>query len=746
MLPLWAWAALALASAPALQSRLLAAQDRHPRNPLDDLVAVGYTRGEILLAAVTDPSRKLEWRLRRIPITPAQTLSAVTLASSGTKLLVAFADGPPLVLDLTQRITSIGEGPPAAPQHRLPQQRFAYASHGSVCLLNDLGQQVRPGACRKAEAAVANDDGRTLYALPGGSLIVVEPDGAREQKLPYTLPPGSTYRLVSGAAGAARGFLVLVTEPSSSASLPVPGGVTKIVDPYTSATLGQFRNPTVAALRAQLDLAPNQRSQAAPEADVRPSDAALETLVAHLDADALPAHPLWSFYHVAVTPELYAPVLEFARDEPIYPSNFEIWQDIRPRAQGSSFGAYEKAYASLGDRRWASCGAYVRTLSYPGTWLEEYWYYYPFDEGHPHAHFHDSEHMFIEIDKLGGTVRNVFASDHDSFVPNNLYSTLAPGARPVALPLYALVESGKHAMAPDLNHDGRFTRGVDDNLHLESYSFWGLRDRTSGFHFLMEPYRSSMSEPRYRQDRFALQDETAFFPAADVLPEHQVCRLRAFPEDDPSCPDCGVATAEAAAAHLVEHRDAREPENIYKPYVVPWREVRVGMDLYDWLGDRRAFAFSYVGDLRHLTAGLVRVPLRLGLDSMWNPFPQPVELPGPLRVARASSSVFAGAHLERLVTSTQGFYAGATVKWSDIVPPAPSLVHHWVYGGVAYRAGYILELPSPHWGSLVNQVGVVLQEPPYPVLFEWRISWAFLRQRGRTSFGARPSDRNPYER
>jgi len=409
----------------------------------------------------------------------------------------------------------------------------------------------------------------------------------------------------------------------------------------------------------------------------------------------------------------------------------------------------QEAYTALGEERFRRCNVYYRTTSYPGSWLIEFWYYYPFDEGNPHAHFHDSEHMFIEVDKLGGTVRNVFASDHDSFVPNNLYSTLIPGAHPVDLPLYATVEFGKHAMAPDLNRDGRFTRGVDDNLHLEPYAVWGLRDRTSKFHFLMEPYHSSLSEPRYPEDRFALQDAAAIFPGIDVPADHQVCRLRPFPKDDPPCPHCDVATPEAAATHLVDHPDAIEPENIYKPYVVPWREVRVGTDVFDWLGDRRAISLSYVGDVRHMTGGLLRVPLRVGLDYMWNPFPQPVEIPGPLRLARASSSEFVGAHVERLVTASQGFYFGATTKWSDInVSPSGGasspLDHRWQYGGVAYRTGYIVELPSAHHGSLVNQVGVVLQGPPYPVLFEWRISLGFLRKRGRTEFGARRDDRNPY--
>jgi len=200
----------------------------------------------------------------------------------------------------------------------------------------------------------------------------------------------------------------------------------------------------------------------------------------------------------------------------------------------------------------------------------------------------------------------------------------------------------------------------------------------------------------------------------------------------------------------MDHPDALVPENIYKPYVVPWREVRLGIGLWDWLGDRRAISLTYVGDLRHMTGGLLRLPARLGLDYMWNPFPQPVAVPGPLRIARTSSSIFAGAHLERLVTNTQGFYFGVTTKWSDIyVPPingaSSPLDRRWQYAGFAYRAGYILELPGARKGSLVNQLGVVIQGSPAPILFEWRVSLGFLRKRGRTDFGGRRGDRNPYE-
>jgi hypothetical protein len=725
-------------------------QRRTPSNPLYDIVAVGCAQGEILLAVVAAPADKLEWRFRKIAISaPGEAPREIALSASGTKIMVVFADGTPRVFDLTRRIGSIGSGDPAATQHRLPQQLFPYVNQESVCLLNDLGD-VQASTCRKAKAAVVNDDGRVLYTLDDGRLIVSTPNSSRQEELPYSLPQNAHFQLLAGHRGAARDFLVLVTESRAGRASEHETRVTKIIDPHTPGTpLAQYRNPNVAALRAQLDFAAATPAEPAPDGPLQITDATLAALAAHLDEEARPARPVWSFYHVAVNTELYAPVLEFAPGEPTYPSDTHIWQEIRPPAEGSSLKAYERAYASLGDRRWASCGSYVRTLSYPGTWLVEYWYYYPFDEGNPHAHFHDSEHIFIEVDKLGGTVRNLFASDHDSFVPNNLYSTLIPEARPVDLPLYAMVELKKHAMAPDLNHDGRFTRGTDDNLHPEAYAFWGLRDRTSKFHFLMEPYRSSMSLPRFRNDRFALWDAAAIFPGIDVPAEHQVCRLRPFP-DDPPCPHCDEATTEAAVTHLMDHPDALVPENIYKPYVVPWREVRLGLGLYDWLGDRRSISLTYVGDLRHMTGGLLRAPVRLALDYMWNPFPQPIEVPGPQRIVRCRSSIFAGTHLERLVTNTQGFYFGFTAKWSDILVPSingasAALDRRWQYAGMAYRAGYILELPSARRGSFVNQVGAVIQGSPYPILFEWRISLGFLRKRGRTDFGGRRGDRNPYE-
>jgi hypothetical protein len=395
---------------------------------------------------------------------------------------------------------------------------------------------------------------------------------------------------------------------------------------------------------------------------------------------------------------------------------------------------------------------YVRTLSYPGTWLIEYWFYYPFDEGKAHPHIHDSEHLFIEVDKLGGTVRNVFASDHDSFVPNNLYSTLVKDSPPVSLPLFATVELGKHAMAPDMDRDGRFTRGVDDNLHIEPYSFWGLRDRSTKFHFMMEPYLKSMSVPRNRDGRFALANAEILFPGLDVPTEHLVCALRPFP-DDPPCVNCGITTAEAATTYLVDHPDARVPEGIYKPYVLPWHEVRFGVGVFDWSEGRGELTLAYVGDFRHMTGGLLPIPARLGLEYGWTPFGRGVgaAIGGEKRAVISRSTMFVGARVERPITSSQGLYFAVTPKFVDISERAlggvvSSSPLHWQYGGISYHFGYVLELPSAHKSNLTQHIGALIGAfPGYPFLLEWRVSFGFLRSRGRHDFGGRRGDRNPYQ-
>jgi hypothetical protein len=714
-----------------------------PDQPIYDVVAVGRAKGEILLATPAQHFENLAWRFRRIPLSPSDgTPRDLVLSSDGSKALVVFSDGTTRVLDLTERIVRLDEKQDLPIQHRLPKQVFPYADNSKVCLLDDLGN-LRDPLCAQALAAAVHEDGRVLYGLADGRLVVASPDGDRSEELPYRLPAASQWQLLAGHRGDARDFLVLVTQISSQVRL------TELIDPRRpEAPIAQYADPTVAALRAQLEFAgaDARENKSRPAAN---ADSFLAGLVTHLNAEAKSDEPIWSFYRVKPDPDLYAPVLEFAPGEPDYPADADVWQDITPLAHGETREAYESAYASLGDRRWSRCNYYVRTISYPGTWLIEYWYYYPFDEGKPHPHFHDSEHMFVEVDKLGGAVRNILASDHDSFVPNNIYSTLVKGAAPVTLPLFAMVELGKHAMAPDLNHDGVFTPGLDDNLHPERYAFWGVRDLGDKKDALFLPYTASVSLPRSRNDRFALASQTALFPALDVPAEHQVCALRPFP-DDPPCLHCKIATAETGITHLVDHPDARVPQEIYKPYVLPYQEVRVGVGIFDRGLNQGELYTALVGDMRRMTGDLLRLPVRMALEYMWAPRVFiPVQSGAGLAPKRTSASeMYTGARFERFITNTQGFYFGVTPGWANLPIPVangatPSTARSWQYDGLWYRIGYILEIPSQHKGNFTNQIGVVLQGST--VRFEWRMSFGILRRRGRHDFGASAGDRNPYQ-
>lgn len=729
-----------------------AAEREATRPSLFDIVAVGFGPGEILMATPVRSAGRLVWRFRKIALSPSSvTARRVVLSATGTKALVVLSDGRPRVVDLTRRVTEIGVGELQPPQHRLPGQFFPYEAGGKVCLVNDLGAPDL-NSCAEATAAAVHEDGSVLYSIKDGRLIVVQPNGSQEE-LPYRLPAGSQWRLLAGHKGDRRDFLALVTTPPAKVKGGREGPTTEIIDPRHPATpLARYADPLVAGVQAQIEF----RATAAVETE-RPNpdssnNTALTALAERLKQESGRSDLTWSFYRVSPDPKLYAPVLELAPGEPDFPSDVGIWQEIRPLAHGTTREAYEKAYASLGERRWSHCTVYVRTLSYPGTWLIEYWYYYPFDEGKPHAHLHDSEHLFVEVDKLGGTVRNVFASDHDALAPNNLYSVLVKDAPPVALPLYANVELGKHAMAPDLNHDGRFTRGVDDNLHPESYAVWGLRDRGHKTGDIMEPYRAGMSIPRRPEDRLALSDAGDLFPGFPAGAAHLVCRLEPLPDSLPRDDGEGAMPA-AAMAHLVDHPDARAPESIYKPYVLPWREVRLGVGIYDWSGGRGQLSAAFMGDSRHMTGGFLPLPVRLGLEYSWTPIRQavPVHFSAQGQYLLSKSTMYAGLRLERLVTHTQGLYFALTPEWVDITAramngvPTPAGLH-WQYDGVSYHAGYLIELPSAHWCNFTNQIGVVIRNAPaYRVLFEWRVSFGFWRQRGRHGFGARPGDRNPYE-
>jgi hypothetical protein len=148
--------------------------------------------------------------------------------------------------------------------------------------------------------------------------------------------------------------------------------------------------------------------------------------------------------------------------------------------------------------------------------VAEYWCYYVYNsfivrggwlpyrvnDNHPH----DLERIYLvltpseavsrgedEGDELWARrafrIRSVIVNAHDGSIPPNEYNAREDAA-PLSPPLSILVERGSHAMAPDLNRDGRFTPGVDSTSILKLQ--WGIRDRGATW----GPYRASFMDGR----------------------------------------------------------------------------------------------------------------------------------------------------------------------------------------------------------------------------------------------------------
>jgi hypothetical protein len=147
--------------------------------------------------------------------------------------------------------------------------------------------------------------------------------------------------------------------------------------------------------------------------------------------------------------------------------------------------------------------------------IVEYWCYYVFNAytikgawlpyRMPDNHPHDLERIYLVLRPTAAAwradarpdddwaraafqVTRVVANAHDGSVPPNQYAPRAGGA--VAPPVTILVERGAHAMAPDINLDGRFTPGVDSTARAKVV--WGIRDHGSTW----RGYRASFMDPR----------------------------------------------------------------------------------------------------------------------------------------------------------------------------------------------------------------------------------------------------------
>jgi hypothetical protein len=148
----------------------------------------------------------------------------------------------------------------------------------------------------------------------------------------------------------------------------------------------------------------------------------------------------------------------------------------------------------------------------------EYWCYYVFNAFTVHGawlpyrvpdnHPNDLERIYIVLAPVQGSsmgmgtrtaadedwarralrIARVITNAHDGSVPPNQYD-VARG-EVVAPPITVLVERGSHAMAPDINRDGRFTSSADSTATTKL--LWGIRDHGSTW----GRYRSSFMDGR----------------------------------------------------------------------------------------------------------------------------------------------------------------------------------------------------------------------------------------------------------
>jgi hypothetical protein len=505
------------------------------------------------------------------------------------------------------------------------------------------------------------------------------------------------------------------------------------------------------------------------------------------DLGVLKATP-WKLLRLRYDPFLYGPVLEFARGETVFPTETDIWGPISGNPSGptpDNLGREKRSPQQAAEEKAASkyqeiahengektlydkAAVYYKVVCYPGSWLFEYWTYYPFDVGPLSPHPHDTEHVFVEVDKIWGRVVGVLAAAHVDMTPNNLYLTSVKNSETPELPLYVLVEQGKHGLAPDINHDGQFTPGIDVNVFSETSQVWGVRDSLSGSENHMLRYEASMTLGRHLHDAWASECFYSYFPSyqhdpalSEIKPVYKLLRFPPDPRPGLSkkCPRPGLSQP-CADFELNSHSDFVNPKHIYKPWVFPFKEIRAG--------------FVNIGAPRNAS-----VEFAINVNKI--PFPNAKRLPLPGRVAfeifagRTRSfrvdnlvtlsvtgsvqgiSTYYGFQYEKSLSNLFGYFFGymrhkdffsLTAKDCGLGaiiggPSTPSPSVCVVEGANEFRAlipaGLYFEAPGVlHGQNLMLQIGPAFAVPQGTAFFYLRISTTLWHNRGRQKFGNPP--------
>ena len=447
---------------------------------------------------------------------------------------------------------------------------------------------------------------------------------------------------------------------------------------------------------------------------------------------------------------LYAPVFEFAPGETVFPTETNIWDQLKDsnlyglRLQSTKEEKLQDELEEYLHRnkdesfKQKHAAVYYRLLrDFPGSWLFEYWTYYPFDVGHVQSHPHDTEHVFVEVDKIGGRIIGVLAAAHSNFTPNNLYSAIQADAEPVTLPIFVIVEKGKHALAPDINRDLKFTPGIDVNVFSETPQIWGIRDAIGQSDAHMRAYETSMTLNRNLHDAWAISDFGRYFDQGlfpGLQPMYRLIPLqgaKVIPYADPF--------SQSQAEYLIStHQDFQKPENIYKSWIFPYKALRVGMENITGAYES-TFSVGYVSDVKSFPglSKLIKAPLPGRID---------LELMGSRGTDATSSTgqtysylgwkLLYGVQYERLTTNWFGYFASYHHRSDHFdVPLASDSLRITDVG----QFGVFVQIPHKYFHNFILLAGPAFSYPGGSTVMCMRWGVNIWQSRGRTKFGNLPN-------
>ena len=492
---------------------------------------------------------------------------------------------------------------------------------------------------------------------------------------------------------------------------------------------------TEAALRAALTL----NGLTIPEAH-------LVWLLAMLDresAETIAAEgsppPDWRFFRVSPDVGLYAPVLEVTASEDVFPSAFETLPGLAgtrlPVNGHRTAEVLLGRYLRLDDKtRRERCTIYYRIRSAPGSWVIEYWLYFPFDTGGLGSHLHDPEHVFVEVDKLGGAVRRVIGAAHGYVAPNNIYTADLRGALAINLPLYVMVEQHKHATAPDIDRDRVFTPGIDENEYKERAKVWGVRDVIGTNNNQLMSFDRTMSADRKKEDFLAPLAVLSRYPDATDLAPLACCRLVPIPEATGTLRPCGEPTTECARNSVMAHPDFVNGRTILKDWVFPHSFLRLTYGL----GPRQRLHSLGVGiasDLDRMPglSKLMPLPGRVGAEVFgWRQDITTID-PEVCRLESDGTVVFATSPSDEPAVCKRVYGAGVAMRYEQFLSNLFGIysavrVYVGPVSNVWITFGPMVEVPLGNSSNVSFQAGLSFRPYESP-RFEMRMSVGLWKPR-----------------